>query len=348
MTTLPLPQLETRFVDGTVQGKYGYIDANGDVKIIEYGADAMGFQPEGDLPEGIVIPPPVQGNCTDCTYDYDYEEVGGAEEARRAAVSRARGSTSDQTVSRVEGRVNQGRGQQLAQPLTPAPLPRQPQPARSRPAPPPPQPFQPTPIPAQPVRVRGGSRARGAVQRQRGSSGRSPAGRPAPQTAATPSRPAPPPPAPATRPSPPQKTGEFANFPSRGGAASAGRPAVSGRTRNRQRLGQQQQQRPAAPAFSSFIPNQQTIQPAFASSPAAPPPRPALTFQAPQPRPAPPANLPKSALEVVDFNQLLQEFQGRQSSGVPPAPRRFAAQPAVPPAPSAPRVFQSPNFPARF
>ena len=65
-------KLETRFVDGTVQGKYGYIDANGDVKIIEYGADAMGFQPEGDLPDGIVIPPPVEGNCTDCNYDYDY------------------------------------------------------------------------------------------------------------------------------------------------------------------------------------------------------------------------------------------------------------------------------------
>merc|ERR1711892_1406609 len=66
-------KLETRFVDGTVQGKYGYIDANGDVKIIEYGADAMGFQPEGDSPDGIVIPPPVVGNCTDCTYDYDYD-----------------------------------------------------------------------------------------------------------------------------------------------------------------------------------------------------------------------------------------------------------------------------------
>ena len=54
-------KLETRFADGTVQGKYGYIDANGQVKIIEYGADVMGFQPEGDLPDGIVIPPPVEG-----------------------------------------------------------------------------------------------------------------------------------------------------------------------------------------------------------------------------------------------------------------------------------------------
>ena len=46
-----------------MQGKYGYVDVNGEVKIIEYGADAMGFQPEGDLPEGIVIPDPVAGTC---------------------------------------------------------------------------------------------------------------------------------------------------------------------------------------------------------------------------------------------------------------------------------------------
>ena len=49
---------------------------NGEVKIIEYGANAMGFQPQGDLPDGIIIPPPVAGNCTECDYDYDYVEVG--------------------------------------------------------------------------------------------------------------------------------------------------------------------------------------------------------------------------------------------------------------------------------
>ena len=33
-------------------------------KVIEYGADDLGFQPVGDLPEGIVVPPPVPGNDT--------------------------------------------------------------------------------------------------------------------------------------------------------------------------------------------------------------------------------------------------------------------------------------------
>jgi hypothetical protein len=64
-------------------GKYGYVDVNGDVKIIQYGADAMGFQPQGDLPEGIIIPPPVSGNCTDCgDYDYESDRSTGEETSR--------------------------------------------------------------------------------------------------------------------------------------------------------------------------------------------------------------------------------------------------------------------------
>ena len=40
-------------------------------KVIEYGADNLGFQPVGDLPEGIVVPPPVPGNDTSDYDDYD-------------------------------------------------------------------------------------------------------------------------------------------------------------------------------------------------------------------------------------------------------------------------------------
>merc|ERR1712168_373308 len=160
-------KLETRFVDGTVQGKYGYIDANGDVKIIEYGADAMGFQPEGDLPDGIVIPPPVEGNCTDCNYDYDYPELSKEEESRRTVVNRARTSASDQ--SRAAGSNNQSRGQQLSQPITPAPLPRRVQAAPARQAAPVFQAaapaFQPTPVPARPAPARSAP-ARPAPTRQ--------------------------------------------------------------------------------------------------------------------------------------------------------------------------------------
>ena len=123
-------KLETRFADGRVQGKYGYIDVNGEVKIIEYGADAMGFRPEGDLPEGIIIPPPVEGDCTDadgkeCDYnDYDYGGETAEEETRRGIVNKARSGNNEQAVASERVNPNQNRGQQVSPPITPAPLPR--------------------------------------------------------------------------------------------------------------------------------------------------------------------------------------------------------------------------------
>jgi len=404
-------KLETRFVDGTVQGKYGYIDANGDVKIIEYGADAMGFQPEGDLPDGIVIPPPVEGNCTDCNYDYDYPDLSREEESRRTVVNRARTSPSDQT--RAAGSTNQSRGQQLSQPITPAPLPRRVQAAQSKPAapafqaaapaflptPPPARPAPARPAPARPAPARPAparpAPARPAPVRQqqeqapqrnfnanrsRGSSrGASPirnaaptrSREPSPVRNAAPSNPAPP----RSQPSPPRSQPSslsFSNFPARDSSSIPSRKAPA-RPAARPAPEQQRNSAPAqptfrqpepprntVPSFQNFSP-QQNIQPAFVSRPAPPPSRPAITFQDPEPAPAPqptfqqrpaapPANLPKSALEVVDFNQLLKEFQGRptQPRGDPqrfaPAPQQpsFAAQPAVP------GVFQSTNFPVRY
>jgi len=383
-------KLETRFVDGTVQGKYGYIDANGEVKIIEYGADAMGFQPQGDLPEGIIIPPPVEGNCTDCSYDYDYPDLTPDEETRRGVVSRARTSVSDQSPGQGSARAqlaNQSRGQQLSQPITPAPLPRRVQSSQARPAAPAFQAavpaFQPTPIPARPAPVR--QEATQSPQRNlnanrsrsRGSSSRNT--QPSRTREQSPIRIAAP-----ANPSPPRSqssSGGFANFPARGGNSAPSRPSPPRQAPSRQApsraapsrqapaapsssraqpipFKQPEQPRNTVPSFQNFAP-QQNIQPAFSSRPAPPPSRPAITFQDPNPaaaqqRPlAPPANLPKSALEVVDFNQLLKEFQGRtatpsRSSSNPqrfaqaPRQQNFAAQPAVP------GVFQSANFPVRF
>jgi len=137
-------KLETRFADGTVQGKYGYVDVNGEVKIIEYGADAMGFKPEGDLPDGIIIPPGVEGDCTDtdgdiCDYQYDYEESKKEEDGRQI-VNRARGGSSGQSGASN----NFNRGQETQSNL---------QDTRGRPAPP--QSFiqdtrsRPAPLPSQ-------------------------------------------------------------------------------------------------------------------------------------------------------------------------------------------------------
>jgi hypothetical protein len=72
--------------------------------------------------------------------------------------------------------------------------------------------------------------------------------------------------------------------------------------------------------------------------------RPALTFQEPQPVSAVPANLPPSALEIVDFNQLVQEFQG---SLRPQPANRFQNNVFQNP-PNTQTRFSTDNFPVRF
>merc|ERR1711884_453737 len=50
-------KLETRFVDGRVKGKYGYIDPEGNLREASYGAEAgRGFEPQI---AGLELPPPV-------------------------------------------------------------------------------------------------------------------------------------------------------------------------------------------------------------------------------------------------------------------------------------------------
>merc|ERR1711953_1320246 len=398
-------KLETRFADGRVQGKYGYIDVNGEVKIIEYGADAMGFAPSGDLPDGIVIPEPVVSNCTDgdgnaCDYDYDYPDISPEEESRRQIVNRARNNANEQSGNRDRPNRNQNRGQQISQPITPAPLPRQirpvagqssrpqpPPPARSntfssfqpspprqaapprqlapsrqaapsrKPAPQPafqPAPFLPTPPPSKPssgAPKNPGSSPRNPA-RGRGSSSRgglSSRARPAPQA----SRPSPPLP---SRPQAVQagglsSTNGFSNFPARGGGGTSNQQVAS-RTPLRQSA-PRLQERPAPalppPSFQNFGTQQANTQSNFQTRPAAPPARPALTFQD-----TPSSPLPPSALEVVDFNELLGVFQGqggsssgqRFSSG---SSRGFSAQAAVPQrSTQGLAVFQPQNFQTRL
>ena len=134
-------KLETRFPDGLVQGKYGYIDIDsGELKVIEYGADMMGFQPEGDLPEGIIIPPPVFNNITDDgskevpvgeierPFFEDESRVRVAHRGRVGASSRSQQPSAPvrQQQQQQQGFVsrNQNRGQELERPITPRPQPR--------------------------------------------------------------------------------------------------------------------------------------------------------------------------------------------------------------------------------
>lgn len=52
-------KIETKSAAGDVKGKYGYIDDSGNLREIEYGANANGFQPSGD---GINVAPPTANN----------------------------------------------------------------------------------------------------------------------------------------------------------------------------------------------------------------------------------------------------------------------------------------------
>ncbi|KAJ8730507.1 hypothetical protein PYW08_001920 [Mythimna loreyi] len=53
-------KIETKYPNGDVAGKYGYVDAEGKTREISYGASSQrGFEPEGP---GIMVPPPTLNN----------------------------------------------------------------------------------------------------------------------------------------------------------------------------------------------------------------------------------------------------------------------------------------------
>merc|ERR1712012_467752 len=60
-------KLETRFVDGQVKGKYGYIDPEGNLREASYGAEAgRGFEPKI---AGVELPPPVTASVENIIQD---------------------------------------------------------------------------------------------------------------------------------------------------------------------------------------------------------------------------------------------------------------------------------------
>ena len=384
----------------------------------------MGFQPKGDLPDGIIIPPVTVDNCTDstgapCDYDYaDYDGESAQEERTRGVVNRARNNNNQQSPASQRVNNHQNRGQQISQPITPAPLPRQqtpaPQSQRARPAfqqqgfqqqtfqsaqqpapqsafqPAPQSAFQPAPqaafrpaptpapkqeafLPTPPPPKNPGSSLSNPSRGRQGGRGRQ--GNPRPDAARPAAARPSPPVATDPRPSAPRSSGSggFSNFPARTGAPSRqeapqafrqapqASPQASRQAPQRQL---QQRQEPALPppSFNNFRPSGQQTS-VFAARQPAPPARPALTFQD-----SSSATLPPSALEVVDFNQLLGVFQGQasgsrgqqtssrgqqtssrgQQTSSRGQGRAFLAQAAVPAERSQlPGVFQSANFPVR-
>uniref|UniRef100_T1JJA6 Uncharacterized protein n=1 Tax=Strigamia maritima TaxID=126957 RepID=T1JJA6_STRMM len=66
-------RIETRQQDGTVQGKYGFRDADGQIRVVDYSAtNETGFDAQGEhIPKG---PPPARGRPDDFQDEIDYDE----------------------------------------------------------------------------------------------------------------------------------------------------------------------------------------------------------------------------------------------------------------------------------
>ncbi|KAL6260507.1 hypothetical protein P5V15_008031 [Pogonomyrmex californicus] len=70
-------KIESKYPNGEVYGKYGFVDDTGNVREIEYGASRRGFEPVGP---GINVPPPtltgnsIAGNANEPEDDGQYRE----------------------------------------------------------------------------------------------------------------------------------------------------------------------------------------------------------------------------------------------------------------------------------
>merc|ERR1712012_781177 len=85
-------KLETRFVDGQVKGKYGYIDPEGNLREASYGAEAgRGFEPKI---AGVELPPPVTASVENIIQDSapvkSFNNFKASDEVRKVKVVNGR------------------------------------------------------------------------------------------------------------------------------------------------------------------------------------------------------------------------------------------------------------------
>jgi len=117
-------KIETKYANGEVYGKYGYVDDQGKVREIEYGASKRGFEPAGSH---INVPPPTLTNSN--PYPLGPNELDDGQYREDPAVY-----YKDQKFNRPLSPASKfslndfGRGQQQQQPY--APPPQQPAPQR--------------------------------------------------------------------------------------------------------------------------------------------------------------------------------------------------------------------------
>merc|ERR1712110_932751 len=91
-------KLETRYVDGRVKGKYGYIDPEGVLREASYGAEAgRGFEPEIS---GLELPPPV----TSDTQEPAFNEIPDVAAVQQKQFSNFQPNNNNGRVKVVNGR----------------------------------------------------------------------------------------------------------------------------------------------------------------------------------------------------------------------------------------------------
>merc|ERR1711894_757143 len=91
-------KLETRYVDGRVKGKYGYIDPEGVLREASYGAEAgRGFEPEIS---GLELPPPV----TSDTQEPAFNEIPDVAPVQQKQFSNFQPNNNNGRVKVVNGR----------------------------------------------------------------------------------------------------------------------------------------------------------------------------------------------------------------------------------------------------
>ncbi|EDW81395.2 uncharacterized protein Dwil_GK12037 [Drosophila willistoni] len=142
-------KIETKYPNGEVYGKYGYVDDQGKVREIEYGASKRGFEPAGSH---INVPPPTLTNSN--PYPLGPNEIDDGQYREDPAVYYKDQKYSRPVAASKFSLNDYGRGQQQQQ--QPQPAPPQQRPYYSNPTPqyynpPAPQPryYQPAPQPVQ-------------------------------------------------------------------------------------------------------------------------------------------------------------------------------------------------------
>merc|ERR1711983_426108 len=91
-------KLETRYVDGRVKGKYGYVDPEGVLREASYGAEAgRGFEPEIS---GLELPPPVTSN----TQEPAFNEIPDVAPVQQKQFSNFQPNNNNNRVKVVNGR----------------------------------------------------------------------------------------------------------------------------------------------------------------------------------------------------------------------------------------------------